>query len=40
MLRRNLLLFAGLLAVVAGLLTAVGLAALRVAQADQWPQAR
>jgi tripartite-type tricarboxylate transporter receptor subunit TctC len=37
MLRRNLLLFAGLLAVVAGLLTAVGLAALRVAQADQWP---
>jgi tripartite-type tricarboxylate transporter receptor subunit TctC len=37
MLRRNLLLFAGLLAVAAGLLTAVGLAALRVAQADQWP---
>jgi tripartite-type tricarboxylate transporter receptor subunit TctC len=37
MLRRNLLLFAGLLAVVAGLLTAVGLAALRVAPADQWP---
>src|SRR6266571_5123340 len=37
MLRRNLLLFAGLLVVLAGLLTAVGFAALRVAPADQWP---
>src|SRR5260370_4798721 len=37
MLRRNLVLFAGLLAVLVGLLTAVGLAALRVAPADQWP---
>jgi tripartite-type tricarboxylate transporter receptor subunit TctC len=35
--RRSMVLFGGVLAVAAGLLTAVGLAALRVAQADQWP---
>src|SRR5260370_31364185 len=36
MLRRNLVLCAGWLAVLVGLLTAVGLAALRIAKANEW----
>jgi tripartite-type tricarboxylate transporter receptor subunit TctC len=36
--KRNMVLFAGVVAVVAGLLAAGGMAALRGSQADQWPK--
>jgi len=35
--RRNIVIFAGLLALLAGVLTALGLGAMKIAQADQWP---
>ena len=35
--RRNIMIFAGLLALLAGVLTALGLGAMKIAQADQWP---
>src|ERR1700758_4081729 len=35
--RRNIIVFAGLFVVLAGVLAALGLGAMKVAQADQWP---